>query len=73
MLDIGILNRVNAHKATGPDEVLAGCLQEAADQLAPIFYRHSTVLVEWRTANVVPIFKKGNHASSANYRPVSLT
>ena len=37
MLDIGILNGVNAHKATGPDEVLARLLKEAADQFAPIF------------------------------------
>ena len=66
----------NTHKAIGPDEVLTRLLKEAADQFAPIFwalYRQSTVLVEWRTANVVPIFKKGNHAYSANYRPLSLT
>ena len=34
MLDIGILNGVKAHKATGPDEVLARLLKEAADQFA---------------------------------------
>ena len=33
----GILNGVNDHKATGPDEVLARLLKEAADQFAPIF------------------------------------
>ena len=63
----GILNGVNDHKATGPDEVLARLLKEAADQFAPIFwvfYRQSIVLVEWRTANVIQIFKKVNHASS---------
>ena len=27
----------------------------------------------WKTANVVPIFKKGHHAKPANYQPVSLT
>ena len=72
----GILNGVNTHNATGPDEVLARLLKEAADQFSPIFwvfYRQSIVLVEWRTANVIPIFKKVNHASSANYRPVSMT
>ena len=63
----GILNGVDDHKATGPDEVLARLLKEAADQFAPIFwvfYRQSIVLVEWRTANVIQIFKKVNHASS---------
>lgn len=28
---------------------------------------------DWRTANIVPIFKKGNRSKPANYRPVSLT
>ena len=28
---------------------------------------------EWRTANVVPIFKKGSKKEPGNYRPVSLT
>ena len=28
---------------------------------------------DWRTANVSPIFKKGNKGSSENYRPVGLT
>ena len=34
MLDIGILNGGKAHKATGPDEVLARLLKDAADQFA---------------------------------------
>ena len=28
---------------------------------------------EWKHANVVPIFKKGNRCKAGNYRPVSLT
>ena len=59
----------------------ARLLKEAADKLAPILttvfrasYIQRTTPVEWRSANVVPIFKKGDlHASAANYRPVSLT
>ena len=31
------------------------------------------VPVEWREANVVPIFKNGNRGEASNYRPVSLT
>ena len=45
MPDIDTLSGVKSHKATGPDEVLARLLNEAADQLALIFwafYRQST-------------------------------
>jgi hypothetical protein len=31
------------------------------------------VLADWRTARVVPIFKKGARGDPGNYRPVSLT
>ena len=29
--------------------------------------------LDWKVANIVPIFKKGNKSSPCNYRPVSLT
>ena len=28
---------------------------------------------DWKSANVTPIFKKGDRSKSGNYRPVSLT
>ena len=61
-----LLRGLKAHKVIGPDEVPARLLKEAADQLAPILttvfrasYIQSTTPVEWRSANVVPILKKG--------------
>ena len=75
-----LLRGLKAHKARGPDEVPARLLKEAADQLAPILttifrasYQQATIPEEWRKTNVVPIFKKGDHAAASNYRPVSQT
>ena len=31
------------------------------------------LLSDWKTANIIPFFKKGNRAEACNYRPVSLT
>ena len=75
-----LLRGIKAHKATGPDAIPARLLKEAADQMAPLLttiYRASlqqaTVPEKWKKANVVPIFKKGDHSAASNYRPVSLT
>jgi hypothetical protein len=55
-------------------------MKELATELAPmlqLFFRASLdqgyLPKEWKSANVVPIFKKGEKNSAENYRPVSLT
>ena len=75
-----MLRNIKPHKATGPDEIPARLLKEAADQLAPILtlifqasYNQGTVPAAWRQADVVPVFKKGDPATPSNYRPISLT
>lgn len=75
-----LLQNLNCHKAAGPDEIPTRFLHLAADELAPILTRlfqfsldSSEVPQDWRDANVVPIYKKGDTHIPANYRPVSLT
>ena len=43
--------------------------------LSLIFNRsllHEEIPADWKSANVVPIFKKGSKGDKNNYRPVSL-
>jgi hypothetical protein len=57
-------------------------LKEAVDQIAPILcilrtifqasYNQESVPADWRQADVVPAYKKGDFVA-ANYRPISLT
>ena len=66
--------------APGPDKLPASILKECKEQLAlPIYliWRKSLDTAEipeiLKSQGIVPIFKKGNKACPANYRPVSLT
>ena len=74
------LNRLNPSKATGPDKVPVRILKETANIITPILtkrYQQSIntgqIPEDWKNANIVPIFKKGNRSKPSNYRPVSLT
>ena len=74
------LKGLNSNKAPGPDSIHPIVLRECSDALSVplsiIFSKCFDVGVvpsDWRIANVTPIFKKGNHSSPCNYRPVSLT
>ena len=75
-----LLSNIKVNKAPGPDNLQAHFLQEVAYEIAPIL----TVIFQasldqgvlpsiWKTAAVVPIFKKGARSDPGNYRPVSLT
>ena len=75
-----LLACLQVHKAMDPDEIPSKLLKELAEELTPIFTLYfqasldqGIVLEDWKSANVVPIFKKGARNKPENYRQVSLT
>ena len=74
------LDSVNINKAPGPHGihgcVLKYCSNSLCRPLAIIFrmtYNTGIIPVEWKSANIVPIHKKGDENLISNYRPISLT
>lgn len=75
-----LLHKLKPGKASGSDDIQSRFLKETADELAPaltIIFQASInqmcIPDDWRHANVVPIYKKGDRSLASNYRPVSLT
>ena len=71
------LKNLDNNKAHGPDKLPARLLTETAFQIAPslctLFNKSlRTVPREWKLANVVPVYKKGNKEQAENCRPISL-
>ena len=75
-----LLAGLEPHKTSGPDQLPARLLKGLASELAPIYtllfqasLDQGIIPDEWKSANVVPIYKKGDRSKPENYRPVSLT
>ncbi|KFQ22853.1 hypothetical protein N332_12329, partial [Mesitornis unicolor] len=75
-----LLHHLDIHKTMGPDGIHPRVLRELAEVLTKplsIIYQQSwltgEVPVDWRLANVMPIYKKGQKEDPGNCRPVSLT
>ena len=77
---IRYIDRLNPFKSPGPDnfypKVIKECKQELVLPLSDIFnqsLKEGIVPVDWKTANVTPIHKKGDKSDPGTYRPVSIT
>ena len=84
-IDIGIqmvekkLQELRSDKSPGADDMSPRLLKAIGDEIAipvTILFKQSLaegcVPLDWRAANVMPIFKKGSRNKPENYRPVSL-
>ena len=75
-----LLTKIEPNKAAGPDGIPPRLLKEMAYPLAPLltFIFQSSLdqgqlPQDWKSANITPIYKKGNRTDPANYWPISLT
>ncbi|CAB3994070.1 Hypothetical predicted protein [Paramuricea clavata] len=73
------LRALDPDKALGPDGIPSRILKETAQQIAPsltLLFNKSinsgVVPDEWKLANVVPVYKRGEKEDVQNYRPISL-
>ena len=75
-----LLSTLDVQKSSGPDLISPYVLKHCADGIAPILQvtftqslSTSSLLSDWLSANICPVFKNGNRSSASNYRPISLT
>ena len=74
------IKKLGADKAVGPDNISGRMLKLCADSIAPVLARIFNISIasgklpmEWKTAHVVPVYKKGDRSTLTDYRPIALT
>ena len=75
-----LMLNIKENKATGPDGIPGNLLKICAHELAEVFtllfqasLDQGCLPPDWKKANIVPVFKKGDKSAVENYRPISLT
>jgi len=70
-----LLNNLNIYKSPGSDEIPTRILKFCAMEIAPILQIIFTQSMatgnlpdDWLTANITPVYKKGNRSTPHNYR-----
>ena len=54
-------------------KILKETVEQISKPLAHVSLQEGMLPLEWKEANIIPLFKKGSRNKSVNYRPVSLT
>ena len=74
------LSTLNVNKASGPDNIPGRILQICATEIVPILtvlfsqsLNTGEVPLDWLSANITLVYKKGGKHNPSNYRPISLT
>ncbi len=74
-----VLKKLKTNKAIGPDNIFNRILLNTAEvisePLAVLFnslFQIGTFPIQWKRANVIPVYKRKNKQDKSNYRPISL-
>ena len=74
------INNMKDNKSPGVDGIAPKILKESVEQICkPLSHvcnmslQEGIVPLEWKEANIIPLFKQGSRNKYVNYRPVSLT
>ena len=75
-----LLNNINPHKVSGPDNISGRILKDLQNLTAPILtiifqksLQTGCIPSDWKHANVAPAYKKCEKYNAVNYRSLSLT